>query len=72
MGQRTEWDGFRALVSVDAGLVVLRSRRGTEMAASFPEIVAGTAQLPDASALDGLCDLWGCLSPKVSQAAQLR
>ncbi|MGA4966919.1 MULTISPECIES: ATP-dependent DNA ligase [Streptomyces] len=42
-----KWDGFRALISVDAGRVVLRSRRGTEMAASFPEIVAGAAQLPD-------------------------
>ncbi|MFD9360019.1 hypothetical protein [Streptomyces sp. NPDC060031] len=49
---KPKWDGFRALVSVDAGRVVLRSRRGTEMAAAFPEIVAGAAQLPDATALD--------------------
>ena len=27
-----KWDGFRALVSVDAGRVVLRSRRSTERA----------------------------------------
>ena len=40
-------------MSVDAGRVVLRSRRGTEMAASFPEIVAGIVQLPDATAFDG-------------------
>ncbi|MCX4462235.1 hypothetical protein OG585_55395 (plasmid) [Streptomyces sp. NBC_01340] len=49
-----KWDGFRALVSVGAGQVVLRSRRGTEMAASFPEVVAGAVQLPDATALDGV------------------
>ncbi|GHD81104.1 hypothetical protein GCM10010317_103950 [Streptomyces mirabilis] len=57
------WTGFdavrcprtlAALVSVDAGRVVLRSRRGTEMAASFPEVVAGAVQLPDATALDGV------------------
>lgn len=48
---KTKWDGFRALVSVDAGQVVLRSKRGTEMGPSFPEVVAGTVQLPDATAL---------------------
>ncbi|MEU9439275.1 hypothetical protein [Streptomyces sp. NPDC048252] len=53
-----KWDGYRALVSVDAGRVVLRSRRGTEMAASFPEIVAGAVQLPDATALDGELVVW--------------
>ncbi|MFF2937865.1 ATP-dependent DNA ligase [Streptomyces mirabilis] len=45
--------GIRAGVSVDAGQVVLRSRRGTDMAPAFPEVVAGAAQLPDATALDG-------------------
>ncbi|MFI0091812.1 ATP-dependent DNA ligase [Streptomyces bobili] len=49
-----KWDGFRALVSVDAGQVVLCSRRGTEMLPAFPEIEAGAAQLPDATALDGV------------------
>ncbi len=49
-----KWDGFRALLSVDSGRVVLRSRRGTEMAPAFPEVVAGAAQLPDATALDGV------------------
>src|SRR4051794_13439656 len=43
-----KWDGFRALVSVVVGRVVLRSRRGTEMASAFPEVVAGAVQLPDA------------------------
>jgi ATP-dependent DNA ligase len=47
-------EGFRALVSVDAGQVVLRSRHGTEITASFPEVVAGAVQLPDPTALDGV------------------
>ncbi|MFH8902114.1 hypothetical protein ACH4HG_37920 [Streptomyces coeruleorubidus] len=48
-----KWDGFRDLVSVDAGQVVLRSRRGTELGRAFPEVVADSARLPDATALDG-------------------
>jgi hypothetical protein len=46
------WDGCRALVSVDAGKVVLRSPRDTARAPAFPEIVAGAARLPDSAALD--------------------
>ncbi|MFD9984034.1 ATP-dependent DNA ligase [Streptomyces massasporeus] len=53
-----KWDGFRALVSVDAENVVLRSRRGTEMGPAFPEIVTGAGQLPDATALDGELVVW--------------
>ncbi|WP_328432702.1 MULTISPECIES: ATP-dependent DNA ligase [unclassified Streptomyces] len=53
-----KWDGFRALVSVDAGRVVLRSRRGTEMGPSFSEVVAGAVQLQDATALDGELVVW--------------
>ncbi|GGV90691.1 ATP-dependent DNA ligase [Streptomyces massasporeus] len=53
-----KWDGFRALVSVEAGKVVLRSRRGTLMGPAFPEIVAGATQLPDATALDGELVVW--------------
>ncbi|WP_404199122.1 ATP-dependent DNA ligase [Streptomyces tauricus] len=53
-----KWDGFRAGLSVDDGQVVLRSRRGTHMGPGFPEIVAGTAQLPDATALDGELIVW--------------
>ncbi len=49
-----KWDGFRAAVSTDAGAVVLRSRRGTQMGPTFPEIVAGTSQLPEQTALDGV------------------
>jgi ATP-dependent DNA ligase len=33
--------------------VVLRSRRGTELGRAFPEVVAGAAQVRDATALDG-------------------
>ncbi|MGW6732259.1 hypothetical protein [Streptomyces sp. NPDC055013] len=39
---------------MDAGRLVLRSRRGTDMVRAFPEIVAGSGQLPDATALDGV------------------
>ncbi|WP_079142280.1 ATP-dependent DNA ligase [Streptomyces sp. LUP30] len=53
-----KWDGFRALVSVDAGRVVLRSRRGTEMLPAFPELGTGAAQLPDATAIDGELVVW--------------
>lgn len=49
-----KWDGFRAAVSVDAGRVLLRSRRGTEMGPAFPEIVSGAVQLPEATAMDGV------------------
>jgi ATP-dependent DNA ligase len=38
--------------------VVLRSRRGTEMAASFPKVAAGALQLSDATALDGELVVW--------------
>ncbi|MFF8932515.1 hypothetical protein ACF1AO_35245 [Streptomyces longwoodensis] len=53
-----KWDGFRGAVSVDAGQVALRSRRGTEMGPAFPEIVTGTVQLPDATAMDGELIVW--------------
>lgn len=53
-----KWDGWRALFSLDAGRVVLRSRKGTDLAPSFPEVRAGSAQLPDATALDGELVVW--------------
>ncbi|MER5662708.1 DNA ligase-like domain-containing protein [Streptomyces mirabilis] len=49
-----KWDGFRGLISLDAGRVTLRSRRGTQMAPTFPEVGSGAVQLPDATALDGV------------------
>ncbi|WP_254401031.1 ATP-dependent DNA ligase [Streptomyces sp. AC555_RSS877] len=53
-----KWDGWRALVSVEAGRTVLRSRQGTDLLASFPEIETGSGQLPDATALDGELIVW--------------
>ncbi|MFF2129403.1 hypothetical protein ACFVW1_29300 [Streptomyces olivochromogenes] len=38
--------------------MVLRSRRGSDMAPAFPEVVAGAVQLPDATALDGELVVW--------------
>jgi ATP-dependent DNA ligase len=50
-----KWDGYRAQVVVRDGQVLLRSRRGTDMTGSFPEIrAAALAQLPDNVALDGV------------------
>ncbi|MFF5553852.1 ATP-dependent DNA ligase [Streptomyces olivaceoviridis] len=53
-----KWDGWRAAVSVEAGHIVLRSRRGTNLLPAFPEVRAGCAQLPDATALDGELVVW--------------
>jgi bifunctional non-homologous end joining protein LigD len=36
-----KWDGFRVLVEVDGPEVRLRSRRGHDLAVSFPELVTG-------------------------------
>ncbi|MFJ2264420.1 hypothetical protein ACIOKD_40125 [Streptomyces sp. NPDC087844] len=51
-----KWDGFRAQLAVHAGgRVLLRSRQGTDMTASFPEIrAAALAQLPADTGLDGV------------------
>lgn len=49
-----KWDGWRALVSVEAEHIMMRSRRDTDLVASFPEIETGSRQLPDATALDGV------------------
>lgn len=53
-----KWDGWRALLSVDAGRFVLRSRKGTNLAPAFPEIRSASTQLPDATALDGELVVW--------------
>lgn len=58
MAGEPKWDGYRVLFSVDAGQVELRSRRGTDLRAAFPEIVAGAAQLRDGTALDGELVVW--------------
>ncbi|MET9118906.1 ATP-dependent DNA ligase [Streptomyces longwoodensis] len=55
-----KWDGFRAQLAVHAGgRVLLRSRQGTDMTGSFPEIrAAALAQLPAGTGLDGELVVW--------------
>ncbi|MEU3297417.1 ATP-dependent DNA ligase [Streptomyces longwoodensis] len=55
-----KWDGFRAQLAVwPGGRVLLRSRQGTDMTASFPEIrAAALAQLPADTGLDGELVVW--------------
>ncbi|MGW5043042.1 ATP-dependent DNA ligase [Streptomyces parvulus] len=53
-----KWDGFRAMLSLDAGQLVLRSRNGTPLTPSFPEVRSGAVQLPDATSLDGEIVVW--------------
>lgn len=50
-----KWDGWRALAGRwDDGTAVIRSRRGTDVMAAFPEIAAALeVQLPAGSLLDG-------------------
>src|SRR4051794_40840462 len=49
-----KWDGFRCLIGRPGDApVVMRSRRGTDLAPFFPEIVAAAAALPAQTALDG-------------------
>ncbi|MFF5573931.1 ATP-dependent DNA ligase [Streptomyces luteogriseus] len=54
------WDGYRAQLAVHAGgLVLLRSRQGTDMTGSFSEIqAAALAQLPADTGLDGEPVVW--------------
>lgn len=54
------WDGYRAQLAVDTGgRVLLRSRQGTEMTGSFPEIRAAVlTQLPADTGLDGELVVW--------------
>ncbi|WP_329529747.1 hypothetical protein OG568_48530 (plasmid) [Streptomyces sp. NBC_01450] len=51
-----KWDGYRAQLAMHAsGRVLLRSRHGTDMTASFPEIrAAALTQLPADTGLDGV------------------
>jgi len=49
-----KWDGWRALLALHAdGRVIIRSRKGTDMTAAFPEIVSAAATLPADTGLDG-------------------
>ncbi|WP_425950924.1 hypothetical protein [Streptomyces sp. DT73] len=55
-----KWDGYRAQLAVHrGGRVLLRSRQGTDMTGSFPEIrSAALAQLPADTGLDGELVVW--------------
>lgn len=55
-----KWDGFRTiLVRPGGGRTVLRSRRGTDLTAAFPEIAeAGERDLPPDTVLDGELVIW--------------
>lgn len=55
-----KWDGFRAQLAVHSGgRVLLRSRQGTDMTGSFPEIrAAALTQLPADVGLDGELVVW--------------
>lgn len=54
-----KWDGYRALLGRWPGdRVLIRSRRGGNLTAAFPEIVAAASQLPDDTALDGELVVW--------------
>ncbi len=57
---KSKWDGYRAQLAVYAdGRVLLRSRRGTDMTAAFPEIrAAALAQLPADTGIDGELVVW--------------
>nr|WP_035876083.1 ATP-dependent DNA ligase [Kitasatospora cheerisanensis] len=54
-----KWDGYRAGLLVGrGGQVVLRSRRGAQMAAAFPEVVRAARELGEQVALDGELVVW--------------
>lgn len=54
MAYEPKWDGWRCLLARDEQGVRLWSRRGTELTAHFPELVAAaTAQLPERCVVDG-------------------
>ena len=55
-----KWDGFRSLLIRNAeGRATLRSRRGTDLTAAFPEIVeAAGSDLPRDTVLDGELVIW--------------
>jgi len=46
-----KWDGYRAIVGAENGLIRARSRRGLDLLGPFPEL--GTLELPDGVVVDG-------------------
>jgi len=55
-----KWDGYHAQLAAYAGVrVLLRSRQGTDMTGSFPEVrAAALAQLPADTGLDDELIVW--------------
>jgi ATP-dependent DNA ligase len=54
-----KWDGYRAVLVHDGTAVRLLSRRGTDLSARFPEIIAAlTEHLRPGSVLDGELVIW--------------
>lgn len=51
-GFEAKLDGVRAIATIAGGSVRLRSRAGNDMTGTYPEL-AGLAQLPDGTVLDG-------------------
>jgi hypothetical protein len=53
-----KWDGYRALIRVDDGARI-RSRRGVDLTAAFPDVAeAAAAQLHPSTLLDGELVIW--------------
>lgn len=48
-----KWDGVRAITLWSGDSVAMRSRRGNEMSATYPELAAGATDLPPGTVLDG-------------------
>jgi ATP-dependent DNA ligase len=55
-----KFDGYRALVFVEAGACRIQSRQGRDITASFPEIAAAALEnLPSGVVVDGELVVWG-------------
>lgn len=48
-----KWDGYRALAKVDADGVTLRSRNGTDLTGTFPELTELADLVPEGTIVDG-------------------
>ena len=54
-----KFDGYRALVFVEAGVCRIQSRQGRDITGSFPEIAAAVENLPSGVVIDGELVVWG-------------
>jgi ATP-dependent DNA ligase len=54
-----KWDGYRSILQVADGVVTLRSRKGTNLTAAFPDVIeAAASQVPPGVVLDGESVVW--------------